>query len=341
MHFKVLSEIGHHYLNEEGTEGVRRGALGALETRLQLAYGASDRARTYAYTRQVATGLPREGRVRALAAFHLAQQDRYGALERANAEVIRVRQWLHRQHCTVTPGGRIQWLKSARVVVYDREARARDLTRVRVQGGRLFTADNRPLDTGRMVTHFSGPGYAIYVMSWEGHLYVSSHSVGYRHHSSLLAGGLVSGAGELKVTDGRIVLLSNKSGHYRPDSFHLLQVLHALFVQGVPLNFQIAELTKTGERRHANIVGFLLANGFDDATMDTMQILHGYGHHITPQFLLDNQLAWVPSTQGALLGGIYDMSQAPWRRVPYAEFSGKMQRAGLLPKFVFASGAGR
>jgi hypothetical protein len=67
MHFKVLSQIGEHYNNEEGTEGVRRGALAGLEARLKLAYQESDRAREYVGTQQVASNLPRVGRVKALA----------------------------------------------------------------------------------------------------------------------------------------------------------------------------------------------------------------------------------------------------------------------------------
>jgi hypothetical protein len=90
-----------------------------------------------------------------------------------------------------------------------------------------------------MVTHVSGPGYAIYVMSATGNIHVSSHSVGHRHHSSLLAGKAVAGAGELKCTKGQLTSLSNKSGHYRPEVRHLTQVLHQLLKNGVPPTFSM------------------------------------------------------------------------------------------------------
>jgi hypothetical protein len=343
MRFKILSQIGEHYQHEEGTEGVRRLALGGLEQRLKLAYTNSDKAKEFATTKQVATNLPAVGggRVKALAAFHLKQQTKEVDADKANAEVIRIRQWLHRQNASLSPEGKIIWPKSTRTVMYDHDLRERNISKITARGGLLCTADGKPLDTRSMVTHFSGPGYAIYVMSREGNLHVSSHSVGHRHHSSLLAGGAVSGAGELKVNKGQLVWISNKSGHYCPDVFHLLQTLHSLYVQRVPLNFPIQFLSKTGVVNYQNMVEFVNAQGFDDFTVESMQILHGYGHYLTRQFLANNNLGWVPATNGTLFGGIYDLSVQPPRRVPYDEFARKMHAAGMPPKFVAALGVGR
>lgn len=343
MRFKILSEIGEHYAHEEGTEGVRRLALGGLEQRLQMAYTASDTAKDFARSKQVAANLPASGggRVKALAAFHLKQQTKEVDADKANAEVIRIRQWLHRQNASVSPAGRIIWPKSTRVVMYDRQLQAQNTSRITARDGLLYTSDGKLLDTAGMVTHFSGPGFAIYVMSREGNLHVSSHSVGHRHHSSLLAGGAVSGAGELKVSKGRLVWISNKSGHYCPDVFHLLQILHSLYMQRVPLNFPILFMSATGAARYQNMMEFVNAQGFDDSTVESMQILHGYGHYLTPEFLRTNQLEWVQTSNRLLLGGIYDASVYPWRRVPYAEFARKMHGAGKPPRFVGASGRGR
>jgi hypothetical protein len=340
MRFKILTEIGQSYRNEEGTEGVRRMALAGLEQRLQMAYTTADQARDFARNRQVASNMPAigEGRVKALAAFHMAQQSKEVRADQMNAEVIRIRQWLHRQNASLTPDGKINWPKSIRMVVYDHQLAAQNISRITIRGSRLYTSDGKPLDTKNMVTHFSGPGYAIYVMSYEGNLHVSSHSVGHRHHSSLLAGGMVAGAGELRVSQGQMLWISNKSGHYRPDVFHLLQTLHALWMRGMQLNFQIQFHSSLGTRLYANMIEFINDQGFDDATVEALQILHGYGHHLTHGFLERNHLAWVPSTTGALLGGIYDVTKKPWRRVPYNEFAGKMHAAGLQPKFVFARG---
>jgi len=43
----------------------------------------------------------------------------------------------------------------------------------------------------------------------------------------------------MKVDNGRLVLLSNKSGHYHPDLRHLFQTLSELQAQNVPMTFSI------------------------------------------------------------------------------------------------------
>jgi hypothetical protein len=187
--------------------------------------------------------------VKAAAAFHQRLQDAQLRLERANAEVIRIRQWLHRQQASLTPTGEIIWARSKRLVLYDREAAARDLTRVEIRHGCFLTHRGRPLDTRHMVTHFSGPGCAIYVVSREGKLHVASHSLGHRHHSSLLAGQAVAGAGELRVRDGRLEWISNKSGHFRPDHFLFVQTVELLAGRGVTYLFEIPYVWGHGGRQ--------------------------------------------------------------------------------------------
>lgn len=70
-------------------------------------------------------------------------------------------------------------------------------------------------------------------MSGENNIHVSSHSVGGRHHSSLLAGENVACAGEMEVRRGKLVTLSNKSGHYQPEPVYLTQVIRVLSDAGV------------------------------------------------------------------------------------------------------------
>jgi hypothetical protein len=138
----------------------------------------------------------------------------------------------------VDDAGQIDWGFSHQTVVYDHALAAQDFTRVRFHGDKLYTDDahTKPLDTTRMVTANMGPGYAIYVMSDTGSIHVSSHSVGNRHHSSLLAGGNVAGAGELQVHAGTLKWISNKSGHYFPEVAHFLQTIQRLMKNGVPLD---------------------------------------------------------------------------------------------------------
>jgi hypothetical protein len=260
MRFRTRG-IGYQYNGAEGKEGHRRAALGQLEQHLQGNYQTADRLRSFARGKQVATGLPPigGGRVKALARFHEKQQSKEVNADKQDARVIRIRQWLHRQNASLTPEGKIIWPKSKRVVVYDHQLAARNLSMITIDGGRLCTANGRPLNTRNMVTHFSGPGCAIYVVSEEGNLHVSSHSVGHRHHSSLLAGGVVAGAGELRVKDGRLNWISNKSGHYQPDVFDLYQTLKLLESQGVQPNFQIYLLPQ--RTLYQNMAEFMNAQG--------------------------------------------------------------------------------
>ena len=61
-----------------------------------------------------------------------------------------------------------------------------------------------------------------FVVSPGGGFYVHHHEADLFHHSSFLAGGRVLTAGMIGVSKGRIVYLSNKSGHYQPspEDFH-------------------------------------------------------------------------------------------------------------------------
>ncbi len=97
---------------------------------------------------------------------------------------------------------------------------------------------------------------ALYVMSSSGSIYVVNKSiakgagirVGRRrqkgqslkkalvyvlHHSSFYAGEPVAAAGHISIRDGELVELNNNSGHYRPRTKHLCQVVNQLKSQGV------------------------------------------------------------------------------------------------------------
>lgn len=100
-----------------------------------------------------------------------------------------------------------------------------------------------PVDTSASATWQSGMGWEIYVLSHDGELHMSSHVVGRHHHSSLLghtAGSVThakdaAGAGEMKVTAGKIDQLSIKTGHYQSGVQQLRQVIHLLNKRGANL----------------------------------------------------------------------------------------------------------
>ena len=83
-------------------------------------------------------------------------------------------------------------------------------------GGRLKDADDDVWDTRDTVTHFSGKGWAIFVVSPEGYLYGGTHKAAKHHHSSFLGGGMVLAAGEMACYDGIPRFITAKSGHYAP-----------------------------------------------------------------------------------------------------------------------------
>jgi hypothetical protein len=75
----------------------------------------------------------------------------------------------------------------------------------------------------------------IYVMNSAGDIFAGKDVLTVQHHSSFLAGGAVASAGEIDVASGRIQLVSNVSGHYRPGPAYLWQALLHMDTNGVAL----------------------------------------------------------------------------------------------------------
>jgi hypothetical protein len=270
MHFFYLSELGRHYDGEEGFEGVRRGTFDAM------AKGIRDAIMN---VRALEAQLKPPGEGANLATkkrfFELFQNPVEKAkveaeIREQKARVERGRKKLTMQGAVIDANGFIDWGVSTRTVVYDHEAAARGLTKLHYVGGLLCmdAAGAHKLDTSNMVTHHSGPGFAIYVMSNTGSIHVSSHSVGHRHHSSLLAGEKTAGAGEIKVEKGKLTCISNKSGHYCPTVVHLMQTLYLLQKRRVNLaSTRVCHMTSSGTTQYNSVQEFLTAtqaSGEDD-----------------------------------------------------------------------------
>ncbi|MEO9932149.1 calmodulin-binding protein [Rhodopirellula bahusiensis] len=112
-----------------------------------------------------------------------------------------------------------------RVAYLDSKARGR----YRVdRSNELLWQNGSAFDTAAMRTHFSGLGWAIFVLSPRGVFYTGSHVVGQFHHSSFLQGRPVKGAGEWKVEKGKLKLITAKSGHYQPQKCHFIACLESL-----------------------------------------------------------------------------------------------------------------
>ena len=232
MHFPNLTEIGKNFDKEEGNDGVRMWTLNSVSSSLvsrrkDSRRGAQGGERTVRDRRSaLRVGVPIKVSDRVTffnggSGFN-AQVGAETQVKKLEADVARLEAKLTRQGAVLKPNGEIHWSLTQGVVVYDRTAEAKELTRLRFGGGMLYTDDacKVAFDTTESVTQHMGPGWAIYVMSPTGNLHASSHSVGHRHHSSLLAGTEVAGAGEVKVLGGKLVHISNKSGHYAPGPPH-------------------------------------------------------------------------------------------------------------------------
>ncbi|WP_405136719.1 hypothetical protein [Nocardia sp. NBC_01388] len=105
-----------------------------------------------------------------------------------------------------------------------------------VREGRLYDARGVPFDTATAVSHWGGEGRAIFVMDRRGRIYASNEHGATLKHSSFLAGDPVAAAGELTVAEGRITLISDNSGHYRPPRRYTFQLIDRLKRQGIDVD---------------------------------------------------------------------------------------------------------
>ena len=105
---------------------------------------------------------------------------------------------------------------------------------VDADGNLRSAGDGSLYDTSGGTTHWSGGGRAIFTMDGSGNLYATlDQRVGHTHHSSLLGGESVVGAGEIEVRDGKLVAMTDQSGHYQPTPQMNDRVLQSLRDQGL------------------------------------------------------------------------------------------------------------
>jgi RHS repeat-associated protein len=106
-----------------------------------------------------------------------------------------------------------------------------------------------PFDTSASNTLWGG---AIFVMDPQGKIFASNSQVrGEFHHSSLLAGQPVAAAGTLSVENGKLLSVSNQSGHYQPSQKHNNQLFEELEKKGVDSK-QLDKVERTGWKDNGN-----------------------------------------------------------------------------------------
>ncbi|MCX6990330.1 MAG: hypothetical protein NTX49_04620 [Chlamydiae bacterium] len=120
----------------------------------------------------------------------------------------------------------------------------REAFTVSIKEGKVFRRD-LPLNTEKMnAANLLGKG--ILVIGPDKKMYVGSHNIGKFHHSSFLSGSAVFAAGTIATnSDGQIVEISNKSGHYNPGLPQILSMLQLLEDQGIDLS--VVKFTKTND----------------------------------------------------------------------------------------------
>jgi len=115
---------------------------------------------------------------------------------------------------------------------------------LRPRTGQLFRKDGIiPADT----TLFYGKRALLYVISPDKKIYCGRGARFILHHSSFLAGEEVIAAGKLMTSNGKVIFMSNNSGHYRPSAEHLLQAAQHFHDLGVLSPDAIIELRHCGK----------------------------------------------------------------------------------------------
>ena len=332
IHYLNVSELGHSYKYEQGTHGHRYPGSLAITGRENLLKTAIIEYNNARPKRPLPT--PPGG----IAPPPQPPVDQI-RLNNAIANMNKQREWLTREGFVVGIDGSIDWPQSAKTVVYDNQLLQQDMTKLSAKNGRLYVGA-QPFDTTGLVTHFSGPGYAIYVMSQQGNIHVSSHSLGHRHHSSLLAGGNTAGAGEIKTDAlGNLLWLSNKSGHYQPSPIHLNQVIHQLTKLGIPPTYEVKEFDGVNPAiTHASASGYLNdIKNRDDSPDYELQKLLQYMVHMTDPILNLNDWEW--RVNPSLPPGVY--KRHTFQMIPHKVVRQWFKARGLVATTKTQSGSAR
>jgi len=99
---------------------------------------------------------------------------------------------------------------------------------INFRGGVAYDVTGALFHTGNLFSAHTGKGWAIYVLGFDGKFYCGQHEVNRFHHSSFFAGAPVLAGGEIAVNAGRVVGLTNKTGHYQARPEELNTVLQHL-----------------------------------------------------------------------------------------------------------------
>ena len=103
------------------------------------------------------------------------------------------------------------------------------------------------VDTGQYTSQGGmGNGWGIFVIDFHGDIYIGNHDSNLFHHSSFLSGAPVASAGEIAIHSGKVVGITNKTGHYRSGPNELAEAMRVLEKGGIDLNtFLVCDCAKS------------------------------------------------------------------------------------------------
>ncbi|WP_454781432.1 hypothetical protein [Legionella sp. WA2022007384] len=166
--------------------------------------------------------------------------------------------WLEEHPLTTAlEGVSDNWRDSYKTKITSVDYELRDKVHVKTDDEKLkiipkdTSAELLPLNTIRLknISYKKGMAFGGVAFVWDKYndnlFHVHPHKAGIFHHSSLFNGRKVRCAGMWLVQDGIVAMISNSSGHYKPDTLHFYQLIRFLHEKGVVNNFtQVADFLR-------------------------------------------------------------------------------------------------
>lgn len=109
---------------------------------------------------------------------------------------------------------------------YLKSKKMRAKFRAHIRDGKLYNSQGKAFNSIEDIP-------SIYVIDKKGNLYFHAEPDGGRfHHSTFLGGEDVLSAGNIRVTNGKITMIDNESGHYKPYKINAYKGLYHLLKSG-------------------------------------------------------------------------------------------------------------
>ncbi|TKC87732.1 hypothetical protein FAZ69_15705 [Trinickia terrae] len=140
----------------------------------------------------------------------------------------------------------------------------------------LILADTEIRNHNDVVNKVISNLFGGYVVSMSGDFYSGPHvpaaekSNNGRYHSSYFSGGSVLCAGEIRIRNGVVTHINDKSGHYRPDSSNLARAVEALETQGVNIKNILVKALGYGE---------MMAERYLEKINERLDVYRTISHH--------------------------------------------------------------